>query len=300
MPLIVLDDVCPLCGRGFADGEDAFAAWGMFSAGSLARYCTAAMHWDCYIGWEHRGDFAQAAVAGWKVRVAEGREYHPVLDLPAAHVSVRADFGGRGEVVVFLKELGYDLRVELADWDWWLKLTPAGVHADVAAAWTGIRDAVRAALPSAAMIRGNYPPLPEDRLEDVEYAGDRATFSEAVRKERWKEILALHKEGLQETYSKRLIEYVSYYPDDQVAYDRLREERPWIDKFMFAERKLSAAREAGFLWAIQFWPKPERPEWLKAAGEFLRKVIVELPDTRAAGYAEKLRRKWGLVREDER
>lgn len=294
MPLIVLDDLCPLCKRGFADGEDAFAPWGMFSAGELSRFCTAAMHWDCYLGWDRRGEFAQSACAGWKVRVAEGREYHPVLDSPAAHVCVRSEVGGRGEVVLFLKELGYDLRIDLADWDWWLKLTPAGVHAGVAAAWVQVRDAVRAALPSAAMIRGNYPPLPEDRIEDIEHAGEQATFSEAVRKERWKEIVGLQKEGLQVSYCRRLIEYVSYYPDDQTAYERLRDERPWIDKYLFAPRKLSPVREGGFLFAIQFWPKPTRPEWLRAAEVFLAQVIAELPDTRAAGYARKLRGKWGM------
>jgi hypothetical protein len=294
MPLIVLDDLCPLCGRGFAAGEDAFAAFGMFPAGELARYCTAAIHWDCYLGWGRRGDFARAAAAAWKVRVAEGREFHPVLDHPAVHVCVRTDAGGRGEVVLLLKELGYDLRIDLSDWDWWLKLTPTGVHAGVASAWAAVRDAVRAALPSAAMIRGNYPPLPAEHVDDLEYAGDRATFSEAVRKERWKEVLALEKEGLQETYSKRLIEYVSYYPDDQTAVERLRNERPWVDKFLFAPRPLSAHREAGFLWAIQFWHKPGRAEWLAAADVFLARVVAELPDTRAAAYAQRLRSKWGL------
>lgn len=297
MSLIVLDDVCPLCSRGFADGEDAYSAWGLFTTDrDWAGYCTRAMHWDCYLGWDRRPQFAAMASAAWRRHVADSRDHQRVvMENPAVHVSVRLQPGGRGEVVLFFAELGADLRVDLCDWDDWLRFRPVGVHPAVAAAWLQVRSPVRAVLPSRAMILGNYPPKPETKSDDAEFLADADVYSGTVKEDRWKELLALQREGLEKSYFRRLIEFVSCYPDDGEAAERLRDGRPWIDKFLFEPRKLHAAREAGFLWVLLGgWPKPTDAGVRSAAKAYCEKVAADFADTRAAGYARKLAGKWGL------
>jgi hypothetical protein len=296
--MIVLDDTCPLCGRGLAEGEDAFSAWGNFAAPpKLARFATAAMHWECYLAWPDRPEFARHAAAAWRLRAASDRELHRVLDHPEVLVHVRLGVAADGEVILFLHRLGHDLHIDLRDWDWWMasRLPPEGVHPAVASAWNAVRDPVRAALPSAAMIRGNYPPLPPEKQLDLDVPTDPAVYSLTVREDRWKELLQIQKEGLENSYFRRLIEYVGYYPDDEPAAERLRDGRPWIDKFLFEPRKLSANRESGLLWVLMGgWPKPTKPDIREAARRFLTEVAAAFPDHRASKYAAKLLAKWGL------
>lgn len=294
MSLIVLDDVCPLCSKPFAEGEDAYSAWGMFTTGDLAPFCSRAMHWGCYLAWPRRPEFAKLALDGWRLHVGEGKEFHRVLEQPAVHVSVRMPHDG-GEVVLFFRELGHALHVSLDDWDAWLRFPPTGVNPSVATAWLAVRDPVRAALPSATMIRGNYPHIPEGASAEFECVTDEAVYIRTIKEDRWKELLDLQKEGMEKSYFRRLIEFVSCYPDDADASDRLRDGRPWVDKFLFEPRKLTVTREAGLLWVLLGgWPRPTDRAVRAAALRYCREVVAGFPDTRAAGSAERLIKKWGL------
>ena len=61
MALIYDGIECPLCSKPIStQNDEIFATSGVFinPINSLWEYCDAAMHWDCYEGWQHREEFA--------------------------------------------------------------------------------------------------------------------------------------------------------------------------------------------------------------------------------------------------
>lgn len=296
MAVVVLDESCPLCDRMLEPGEPAWAAWSMFAAGELTPLCARAMHWSCWLAWPRRAELTRAGLAAWRVHVAEHPECHRVLETPAVHASVHMPHHG-GEVAMYLAATGSLVRVPLDDWDAFLRFPPTGLQPAEADAWSAVRDTLRAALPSAAMIRGNYQPLPENHIPDLEPAINEAAFAGQVKAQRWKELLALQKEGMEKSYFRRLIEFVGCHPDDQEACDRLRDGRPWVDRFLFEKRLLIARREQGLLWVLTGgWPRPTEAGVLAAARDYCEAVADKFPETRVAQLATKLAGKWALAR----
>lgn len=111
---------CPLCGEQLVSPIFATSHFIGDTGHDLHRYSDAAMHWDCYAGWEHQARFADLHFQTFAAAAEQEptRSYWPTIFSTA---DVRVRYGvAVNEVSVLLRKSGTDLRVRRGDWKSWL------------------------------------------------------------------------------------------------------------------------------------------------------------------------------------
>lgn len=118
MALLYPGMTCPLCEKPMDMDGDLFATLHFLTPDSdLYTYSDAAMHWDCYMAWEHQARFARLY---FETKIRWNNEYWCVL-LKTDDVFVTANPDPYiAEVDVLLAKSGTSYRVAIRDWDDWL------------------------------------------------------------------------------------------------------------------------------------------------------------------------------------
>jgi hypothetical protein len=152
MALIFPDSTCAICGRPFADRADLLATTAFLMPDHpLWPFSDAPLHWDCFLPWEHRADFARL------YDQASERFFigHPYWDVLYSDDDVRASLGSKfRKFRVDLKGIVTSVDIPAAEAGRWLRYpTSENVYVQaelmrVADRLVGLAPAVTAAVES--------------------------------------------------------------------------------------------------------------------------------------------------------
>ncbi len=117
MAIVLPGTLCPLCDQPF-DREVGYFATSAFldQPQPLWRYSDAAMHWPCYLEWEHQAEFARLYLAAQQTNAEVNPFWHSVFSSDDVFVTV----GEIGQIDILLAKLAFRIRVDRAKWDQWL------------------------------------------------------------------------------------------------------------------------------------------------------------------------------------
>lgn len=114
---------CALCNQPLSDPIFASAHFIKDKSHEFFRYSDAAMHWNCYTGWQHRPRFANMFFQSRIVQSQdlEWKKRWPIL-LQTPTALVRYGIAPK-EISIVLKKSGTDLRISRFEWEKWLSTT---------------------------------------------------------------------------------------------------------------------------------------------------------------------------------
>jgi hypothetical protein len=171
---------CPLCGVPMSEDDHLFATSHFIADPDhdLWRFSDACMHWHCYATWAHRRRFARLYFEA-KVEWSGRNPYWGVVhrdDRILVTVNPRKTVG---EIDVPLSETGSSFRIDLCDWEDWLRgdWFDGGHHEVEREALADVIPLLRSNLPSVEVVisRSGLMNLPES--EDASGAGMVARIS---------------------------------------------------------------------------------------------------------------------------
>jgi len=118
MAIVVSGVLCPICNKPIDVGKDFFATTAFLEANDpLYRFSDAAMHWECYLTWNQRSNFASCYAEVIEKEETSNPFWHRLL--LSDELFVR--YGEIGEVDILLLKLAAHVRVKAHNVAVWLQ-----------------------------------------------------------------------------------------------------------------------------------------------------------------------------------